>query len=54
MKKQFFNRKLVSYVWNYTFSSLNEEFLEQYNGSMDGLQTQPLFILIKNLLLIKN
>ena len=34
MKKQFTNRKLVACMELYTFSSLNEEFLQQYAGSM--------------------
>ena len=35
MKKQFKNRKLVACMELYTFSSLNEEFIQQYAGSMD-------------------
>jgi len=35
MKKQFKNRKLVACMELHTFSSLNEEFLQQYSGSMD-------------------
>jgi len=35
MKKQFIKRKLVACMELYTFSSLNEEFLQQYAGSMD-------------------
>ena len=35
MKKQFANRKLVACMELHTFSSLNEEFLKQYKGSMD-------------------
>ena len=35
MKKQFANRKLVACIELYTFSSLNEEFLKQYKGSID-------------------
>ena len=35
MKKQFKDRKLVSCIELHTFSSLNEEFLRQYKGSMD-------------------
>lgn len=34
MKKQFPNRKLVACMELHTFSSLNEEFLAQYKGSM--------------------
>ena len=39
MKKQFKNRKLVACIELYTFSSLNEEFLQQYVGSMDEPDT---------------
>ena len=39
MKKQFKNRKLVACMELYTFSSLNEEFLQQYAGSMDKPDT---------------
>ncbi|MGY8988539.1 MAG: glutamate ligase domain-containing protein, partial [Flavobacteriales bacterium] len=39
MKKQFRNRKLVACMELYTFSSLNEEFLQQYAGSMDEPDT---------------
>lgn len=39
MKKQFINRKLVACMELYTFSSLNEEFLQQYAGSMDEPDT---------------
>jgi UDP-N-acetylmuramate: L-alanyl-gamma-D-glutamyl-meso-diaminopimelate ligase len=39
MKKQFKNRKLVACIELYTFSSLNEEFLQQYAGSMDEPDT---------------
>jgi len=35
MKKQFSNRKLVACMELHTFSSLNEEFLKEYTGSMD-------------------
>ena len=35
MKKQFSNRKLVACMELHTFSSLNEEFLKEYIGSMD-------------------
>ena len=35
MKKQFSNRKLVACMELHTFSSLNEEFLKEYSGSMD-------------------
>ena len=34
MKKQFSNRKLVACMELHTFSSLNEEFLKEYKGSM--------------------
>jgi UDP-N-acetylmuramate: L-alanyl-gamma-D-glutamyl-meso-diaminopimelate ligase len=34
VKKQFLDRKLVACMELHTFSSLNEQFLEQYNGSM--------------------
>ena len=34
MKKQFSNRKLVACMELHTFSSLNEEFLQEYKGSM--------------------
>ena len=39
MKKQFKNRKLVACMELHTFSSLNEEFLQQYKGSMDKPDT---------------
>ena len=39
VKKQFPKRKLVACMELHTFSSLNEEFLEQYNGSMDKPDT---------------
>ena len=39
MKKQFKNRKLVSCIELHTFSSLNEEFLNQYKGCMDEPDT---------------
>ena len=39
MKKQFKDRKLVSCIELHTFSSLNEEFLSQYEGSMDETDT---------------
>ena len=35
VKKQFENRKLVACIELHTFSSLNEEFLQQYKGCMD-------------------
>lgn len=35
VKKQFPNRKLVACMELHTFSSLNEEFLQQYNGAME-------------------
>ena len=35
MKKQFPNRKLVACMELHTFSSLNEEFLQEYKGSMN-------------------
>jgi len=39
MKKQFKDRKLVACMELYTFSSLNEAFLQQYAGSMDDPDT---------------
>ena len=39
MKKQFTNRKLVACMELHTFSSLNEEFLKEYIGSMDKPDT---------------
>ncbi len=39
MKKQFQERKLVACMELHTFSSLNEEFLKQYTGSMDEPDT---------------
>mgnify|MGYP000002771429 CR=1 FL=1 len=39
MKKQFLNRKLVACMELHTFSSLNEEFLKEYKGSMDKPDT---------------
>ena len=39
MKKQFGNRKLVACMELHTFSSLNEEFLKEYKGSMDEPDT---------------
>jgi UDP-N-acetylmuramate: L-alanyl-gamma-D-glutamyl-meso-diaminopimelate ligase len=35
VKKQFPNRELIACMELHTFSSLNQEFLEQYKGSMD-------------------
>jgi len=43
MKKQFKNRKLVACMELYTFSSLNEEFLQQYAGSMDEPDTSIVY-----------
>ena len=39
MKKQFTNSKLVACMELHTFSSLNEEFLQQYKGCMDEPDT---------------
>jgi UDP-N-acetylmuramate: L-alanyl-gamma-D-glutamyl-meso-diaminopimelate ligase len=39
MKKQFTGRKLVACMELHTFSSLNEEFLQQYKGCMDEPDT---------------
>ena len=39
MKKQFSNRELVACMELHTFSSLNEEFLKEYIGSMDKPDT---------------
>ena len=39
MKKQFTNRKLIACMELHTFSSLNEEFLQQYKGCMDEPDT---------------
>jgi UDP-N-acetylmuramate: L-alanyl-gamma-D-glutamyl-meso-diaminopimelate ligase len=39
MKKQFENRKLVACIELHTFSSLNEEFLAEYKGSIDTPDT---------------
>jgi len=39
MKKQFINRKLVACIELHTFSSLNEEFLQQYKESMEEPDT---------------
>ncbi len=39
MKKQFINRELVACMELHTFSSLNEEFLQQYKGCMDEPDT---------------
>ena len=39
MKKQFKDRKLVACMELHTFSSLNEEFLAEYKGSMDEPDT---------------
>ena len=39
MKKQFENRELVACMELHTFSSLNEQFLEQYKGCMDEPDT---------------
>lgn len=36
MKQQFTNRKLIACMELHTFSSLNENFLEQYKGSMEN------------------
>jgi UDP-N-acetylmuramate: L-alanyl-gamma-D-glutamyl-meso-diaminopimelate ligase len=35
MKNQFEDRKLVACMELHTFSSLNQDFLDQYSGSMD-------------------
>ena len=35
VKKQFTKRHIVACMELHTFSSLNEEFLNEYNGSMD-------------------
>jgi UDP-N-acetylmuramate: L-alanyl-gamma-D-glutamyl-meso-diaminopimelate ligase len=43
MKKQFKNRKLVACMELHTFSSLNEEFLRQYAGSMDDPDTAIIY-----------
>ena len=43
MKKQFTNRKLVACMELHTFSSLNEEFLKQYKGSMDEPDTAIIY-----------
>jgi UDP-N-acetylmuramate: L-alanyl-gamma-D-glutamyl-meso-diaminopimelate ligase len=39
MKKQFTNRKLIACMELHTFSSLNEEFLQQYKGCMNEPDT---------------
>ena len=39
MKKQFTNRNLIACMELHTFSSLNEEFLQQYKGCMDEPDT---------------
>ena len=43
MKKQFANRKLVACMELHTFSSLNEEFLKQYKGSMNKADTAIIY-----------
>jgi UDP-N-acetylmuramate: L-alanyl-gamma-D-glutamyl-meso-diaminopimelate ligase len=43
MKKQFANRKLMACMELHTFSSLNEEFLKQYEGSMDEPDTSIVY-----------
>ena len=39
MKSQFKNRKLVACIELYTFSSLNKDFLQQYEESMNAPDT---------------
>ena len=43
MKKQFPNRKLVACIELHTFSSLNEEFLQQYKGCMNEPETAIIY-----------
>ena len=43
MKEQFLNRKLVACMELHTFSSLNEQFLKEYKGSMDKPDTAVVY-----------
>ncbi|MFT6716104.1 MAG: UDP-N-acetylmuramate: L-alanyl-gamma-D-glutamyl-meso-diaminopimelate ligase, partial [Saprospiraceae bacterium] len=43
MKEQFENRQLVACMELHTFSSLNEDFLKQYEGCMDAPDTAYVF-----------
>ena len=43
MKEQYKNRKLVACMELYTFSSLNEIFLQQYKSSMDSADTAIIY-----------
>jgi len=47
MKKQFSNRKLVACMELHTFSSLNEEFLKEYKGSIDDPDTAIVYFSAK-------
>jgi len=49
MKKQFSNRKLVACMELHTFSSLNEEFLKEYKGSMENPDTAIVYFSPKSL-----
>lgn len=54
LKKQYFDRKLVACMELHTYSSLNEEFLKQYDGAMDDADIamvyfNPKTIELKNL-----
>ena len=50
MKQQFTNRKLVSCLELYTFSSLNEDFLKQYKGCMDEPDTAIVYFSLESIL----
>ena len=43
MKKQFKNRKLVACMELHTFSSLNDKFLQEYNGCLNEPDTAIIY-----------
>ena len=43
MKQQFPNRKLVAVLELHTFSSLNEDFMNQYNGALENADEAIVF-----------
>ena len=49
MKKQFSNRKLVACMELHTFSSLNQEFLQQYKGSMNEPDTAIVYFSLESI-----
>ncbi|MFC5282891.1 UDP-N-acetylmuramate--L-alanine ligase [Pedobacter alpinus] len=44
VKEQFVNRKLIACIELHTFSSLNEDFLKEYDGTMNGAEIAIVFI----------